>query len=593
MHHSFIALPEDGFRPRRFDPESGYFAEVYADYAAPITEPLEVRYIRRHRLAKKNPGERISEPVEPIVYYLDRGTPEPVRTALMEGARWWADAFEAAGFRDAFRVELLPDGADPMDLRYNMIQWVHRSTRGWSYGSSVVDPRTGEILKGHVTLGSLRVRQDLLIARGMTSPFTQADDDGEGSAAGDDDEAVEMALARIRQLSAHEVGHTLGLAHNFAASVRDRASVMDYPHPLMELDDDGDISLAGAYATGIGAWDKRAIRYGYTQFGDPVDETPGLARLLESNRDGGFEFISDPDSRQMSDFHPRSHLWDNGTDPVAELQRVMRLRAAALARFGERSIPVGSPLSDLQEAIVPVYLYHRYQVEAVAKLVGGVDYRYALRGDSEGPAATVVDASRQRAAVDALVDTLDPGTLSLSPELLAQVPPKAYGFSRNRESAPARTGEHFDPVTLAEAAASHSLQALLHRERLARIALQHSLDASQLSVQSLFMQLREAVLLPEYEGLEGAIDRRRGALLLMHWRALLADTEASPEVRAAAHGALESAQRMLRSRTTRGTPAYRDFYLHQLWLIEAAFEGAVAPGSSKAVPVPPGSPIGA
>ncbi|MEL7044146.1 MAG: zinc-dependent metalloprotease [Pseudomonadota bacterium] len=582
MHHSFIALPEGNFTPRPFHPESGFFPEVYADYAARLTDPLERRYIRRHRLKKRDPDVPLGDVVEPIVYYLDAGTPEPVRSALLEGASWWSEAFTAAGFRDAFRVELLPDGIDPMDVRYNIIQWVHRSTRGWSYGSSVVDPRSGEILKGVVTLGSLRVRQDLLIARGMTSPFTEG---------GDDRAAVEMALARIRQLSAHEVGHTLGLAHNFAASTRDRASVMDYPHPQLGLDGEGRVSLEGAYATGIGEWDKRAIRYGYQQFADARDEGPGLAELLEENRREGFEFISDPDSRDIGDLHPRSHLWDNGGDPIAELRRVLTLREVALRRFGASSIPLAAPLSDLQEAIVPVYLFHRYQVEAVAKLVGGVSYRYALRGDDEGPAALAVEAPRQRQAVDALLDTLDPQVLTLSPALLETIPPKAYGYRRHRESAPARTGAQFDPLSLAEASASHSLQALLHPERLARLALQHSLDSEQISVDSLFLSLEERLLVPEYVGMPAGVDRRSVGLLMQHFRQLHGDANAAPEVRAAAQAALLRAQRLFEGRKG-ASPAYRNLYRYELWLTEQALEGRSGVTETTPMRIPPGSPIG-
>jgi hypothetical protein len=523
--------------------------------------------------------------VEPIVYYLDPGTPEPVRSALIEGASWWAQAFAAAGYRDAFRVEMLPEDADPMDVRYNVIQWVHRSTRGWSYGSSVVDPRTGEIIKGHVTLGSLRVRQDLMIARGMTSPFADERDEGDDSA------AMDMSLARIRQLSAHEVGHTLGLAHNFAASPRDRASVMDYPHPQMAMNDAGEIVLDDAYDTDIGPWDKQTIRYGYAQYADADAEAAGLAAVLAENREQGFEFISDPDSRDVDDFHPRSHLWDNGADAVAELDRVMELRRAALARFGPDSLPANAPLSDLQEALVPVYLFHRYQVEAAAKLVGGADYRYALKGDASAPAVVAVSPQQQKAAVDALLRTLQPDALTLSTELLAQIPPKAYGYSRTRESAPSRTGALFDPVTLAEVAAGHSLEALLHHERLARLALQSSLDPAQLSPAALFARLQEAVLLEEYAGLEGAIDRRRGELLLQHWRRLFANPQVAPDVRAAARMALDNAARLMRSRH-RSPAAYKAFYSYQLWLIEQTFDGAMQLPESKPTAMPPGSPIG-
>ncbi|MCK5210931.1 MAG: DUF5117 domain-containing protein, partial [Cyclobacteriaceae bacterium] len=250
QHHSFIQLPDNNYEPREFDPRAGLNGIRYMDFATPINEPILKRFIARHRLKKQDPNAEISEPVKPIIYYVDPGTPEPIRSALTEGAEWWNQAFESAGYKNAFQVKLLPEGADLMDIRYNVIQWVHRSTRGWSYGSTVMDPRTGEIIKGHISLGSLRVRQDFLIAEGLLAPYETGTEVSP--------EMQEMALARLRQLSAHEVGHTLGLAHNFAASVSNRASVMDYPHPFVKINEDGSFDLSGAYDNGIGEWDRVA-----------------------------------------------------------------------------------------------------------------------------------------------------------------------------------------------------------------------------------------------------------------------------------------------------------------------------------------------
>ena len=399
-HYSFVQLPEAGYQPRVFDPRSGYFPMEYRDYSAPLGSPLDLRFIPRHRLQKKDPSARVSEPIKPLVYYVDRGAPEPIRSALVEGASWWEQAFEAAGFKNAFRVEVLPEGADPMDVRFNVIQWVHRSTRGWSYGRPVIDPRTGEIIKGQVTLGSLRARQDYLIAEALLSPYKKG--------APVTTQLQEMVLARIRQLAAHEVGHTLGLAHNFVASaIAPGTSVMDYPHPWITLDAAGHPDLSHAYATGIGTWDKVAIQYGYSQFAPGTDEPAALDAILSKAQAGGLYFITDEDSRPPGGAHPYSHLWDNGPDPAVELDRMLRVRAAALSQFGEDAIPMGRPMAEIEDTLVPLYLLHRYQTEAAAKEVGGLNYRYALRGDSQ-MVAEIVSPANQKEALNALLKTVSP-----------------------------------------------------------------------------------------------------------------------------------------------------------------------------------------
>lgn len=469
LHHSLIRLPDAQYQTRAFHPGSGFWSVAYQDYATAIDEPLVQRFIPRHRLEKVNPGARLSKAKDPIIYYLDPGVPEPVRSALIDGAMWWNTAFEAIGFRDAFQVMDLPAGADPMDVRYNTIQWVHRATRGWSYGYSVIDPRTGEILKGHVTLGSLRVRQDLLIALGLTSPFDGANSSGKSE---DISAQKAMALARIRQLSAHEVGHTLGIAHNFAASENDRASVMDYPHPKIAMND-GKISLDDAYDVGIGEWDKHAIAYGYQQFDMPEAEAQGLLEIVKRAEDKGLDYISDPDARRATSASEKGHLWDNGADPIAEFQTLLSIRKTALANFGLNSIADGTPLSQLEENVVPIYLMHRYQLDAMAKLVGGVSYHYELKAQGQQPdGLNAVDGKRQKLALDALVTSLRHENLSLSEELLALIVPQAYGFSRTREAFKGDTGPIFDPVSAAESLSAYIVNLILEPARLNRLSNQ-------------------------------------------------------------------------------------------------------------------------
>lgn len=467
MHHSFVQLPDDKFEPRVYDPRSGYFDMSYADYATPIDQPLVKRFIRKHRLVKKDPAAAVSEPVEPIVYYLDRGAPEPIRSALIEGAAWWDQAFAAAGYQNAFQVKLLPEDADPLDVRYNVINWVHRSTRGWSYGSSVVDPRTGEIIKGHVLLGSLRVRQDFLIAQGMVEAYQDGTDA--------DPRLLELALARLRQLSAHEVGHTIGLAHNFAASINDRASVMDYPHPYVTLKD-GKIDFSEAYAVGIGEWDKRTILYGYQDFKVAKDQNRAefiadqLQEILAENERMNFLYVSDPDSRAPSTANADGHLWDNGKSPVEELKRLSEIRAFALDNFGLPNIMPGAPVSSLENVFVPVYLMHRYQVEGASKLIGGYHYSYAVR-TANTPEKVVypVSATTQQEALEALLMTISPAYLAVPPRIQQLLPPQAYGYQRDRELFNFYTAGTFDAIAAAEAAAEHTLSHLLHPARLARI----------------------------------------------------------------------------------------------------------------------------
>lgn len=458
IQQSFVELPEIPYKTRKHDPRAPYFGPSYFDYATPIHEPLVKRIINRHRLEKINPGPSPSKVKQPIVYWVDNGAPEPIRSALVDGAKWWAEAFEKAGFIDAYQVKILPDDADPSDIRYHTIQWVHRSTRGWSYGGSITDPRSGEILKGDVTLGSLRIRQDFMIAEGLLSPYA------DGTTV--PKEMQEMALARLRQLSAHEVGHTLGIAHNFFASVNDRASVMDYPHPLVKLKD-GKIDLSDAYDVGIGQWDIISIQYGYSEFAANANEDTELNKILTRYRENGYEFISDADARGGDALHPYAHLWDNGKNAIDELNRVMEVRKVALDQFSEKVIRNGQPMGDLESKLVPIYFFHRYQLEAAARSIGGMNYRYGVRGDAMPN--QIVDPMEQRRAIKAMLNALDVGHLKLPQRVLNTIPPKPYGYSRDREQFKIRTRFNLDPIAIAESAANETFSLMLHPRRLNRM----------------------------------------------------------------------------------------------------------------------------
>lgn len=483
QHHSFIKLPDDNYKPRVFDPRSGAISISYLDYATPIQEPIRKRYITRHRLEKKNPNAAISEAKEPIVYYLDPGTPEPVRSALLDGARWWNEAYEDIGFKDAFQVKMLPPDADPMDCRYNVIQWVHRSTRGWSYGASVTDPRTGEIIKGHVSLGSLRIRQDFMIAQAlMNRPFAERDDNYQPM--------LDMALARIRQLSAHEVGHTIGFAHNFAASTNNRASVMDYPHPQITLKN-GAIDFSSAYATGIGEWDKVTVAYSYFDGPEGVSEKDILNGILESAQRDGLRFITDSDARAAGGAHALAHLWDNGSSAADELNAVLDVRKVAISNFSEDNIRSYEPYSVLEDVFVPLYFFHRYQVEAATKVIGGLDYNYAVKGDGQVTTKPIA-VKMQRETLDAILKTLSSETIAIPKDKLELFPPRAFGYGRSRESFSGKTGVAFDPLSAANTASDMTLRFLLHPQRANRLVLQNSIDESQISLKEVLDKIVDA-----------------------------------------------------------------------------------------------------
>ncbi|MBQ4821926.1 zinc-dependent metalloprotease [Aquimarina sp. MMG016] len=582
QHHSFVELPDNNYKKREFDPRSGAISISYMDYATPVQESITKRYIIRHRLEKENPDQAISEAKEPIIYYLDPGTPEPVRSALLDGARWWNQAFEAIGFKDAFQVKILPSDADPMDLRYNVIQWVHRSTRGWSYGASVVDPRTGEILKGHVSLGSLRIRQDFLIAQAlMNQPFKNNDDNYQPM--------LEMALARIRQLSAHEVGHTIGFAHNFAASTNGRASVMDYPHPKVTLRD-GEIDLSDAYDTKIGVWDKVTVAYSYSEFNEDLEEQEKLNQILDEAYQSGLRFISDSDARPPGGAHALAHLWDNGKNAAEELEEVLKVREVGIRNFSAENIRSNEPYSILEDVFVPLYFFHRYQTEAAVKLIGGLNYNYSVKGDQQTIVETV-DVRQQKEALKQVLKTLFPEVLVIPEDKLELFPPRAFGYNRTRESFKGKTGVGFDPLSVASTASDMSLSLLLHPQRASRLVKQKSLDEKQLGLSETLDELIDVTFKAKTQNnYHKEIQYMVKSNVLKHIMSLGNNKQAYSQVNAIAFGKIRDIGLLLKNDKSNGVDKmYTGYYLKQINdFIEKPEKFKILPSPK----IPDGSPIG-
>lgn len=580
QHYSFVELPDDNYEPRPFDTRAGNISTTYLDYATPVQESIVKRFANRHRLEKKNPNAAMSEAVEPIIYYLDPGTPEPVRSALLEGASWWNQAYEAAGFKNAFQVKMLPRDADPMDVRYNVIQWVHRSTRGWSYGDSVTDPRTGEIIKGHVSLGSLRIRQDFLIAQAlMNQPFKDSDDNYKPM--------LEMALARIRQLSAHEVGHTIGFAHNFAASPNNRASVMDYPHPTLTWNG-SEVDFSNAYATGIGDWDKVTVQYSYGIPPKGTSEKEFLNDILESAEKKGLRYITDSDARPQGGAHYKAHLWDNGNSAVAELNAILKLRKGAIDNFSIDNIKTGEPLSVLEDVFVPLYFYHRFQTEAAVKSIGGLDYNYAVKGDDNLKVVSVLNGKEQNAALTAILKTLHAENLAIPKDKLALFPPRAHGYGRTRESFKSNNGVGFDALGAAATASDMTLALLLHPERANRLVQQKAMDENNMGLPEMLSTLvRETLNYQVISAYEAEVQRTINYNVLKHLMNLSVHKNAIPQSKAFAKAQLQTIHdNFKKSGSLNANSAY------MMSEIEAFFKD---PDKFKVLPspkIPDGSPIG-
>ena len=580
QHHSLVKLPDDNFKIRLADSRIGTNGPTIQDYSTAIDEDLQIRLVARHRLEKKDPNAARSEPVEPIVYYVDSGTPEPIKSALIEGASWWNQAFDAAGFINAFQVKELPPGADAQDIRYNMIHWTHRRTRGYSYGGSVQDPRTGEIIKGNVNLGSLRLRQDYLHGQGLQPGF-----DYLSSAGGNNDASVKMALDRVRQLSAHEVGHTLGYPHNYLASSYGRESVMDYPAPLIEITEKEQLDFSNAYLQRIGEYDKLAVRYSYEQFPPGTDEGEELAKIVQESLDRGLLFMAHNNNNFIGAGHQYASVWDNGDNLVDQLKTEIEVRRIGLANFSPALISEGEPYSDLEYVLLPLYMHHRFQLNSAAQSIGGADYRNAVRGDGQTP-FNIIDGEEQREALDTVLSTLSVNFLKLPRNILELLPPAAYRHNQG-EAFPGRSGLLFDALGAAEGSANLSIQTLLHPARMQRLVSYGSMGD--------FPSLEEVVdtLLERTWGAETPEDDYGQQILNVVQKVTVdemiiqaSNTESSGEVRAVLASRLTALASELESR--RNTTAHEEATAAEIrrWLQRA-------PGAetAPALQMPPGDPI--
>ena len=588
QHHSFIQLPDNDYQPRKFDPRSGAIFIEFMDYSTPVDQEMVKKYIIRHRLKKKNPSLAVSEAVEPIIYYLDPGTPEPVKSALIDGASWWNEAFESIGFKNAFQVKVLAENIDPMDCRYNVIQWVHRSTRGWSYGASVVDPRTGEIIKGHVSLGSLRIRQDYMIAQALSKdPFKNKSNN---------EKMLDLALSRIRQLSAHEIGHTLGFAHNFAASTNNRSSVMDYPHPLIEIKDN-EIYFNNAYDSGIGEWDKITVAYSYSELKGNQNEQKELNNILNNATAKGYRFISDYDARSLDGSHAFAHLWDNGDVAYDGLDDVINIRRKAIQNFSEFNVPKGSPNSLLEDVFVPLYFFHRYQTEAAAKIIAGMDYNYSLTGSNQSQ-FSYLDKSTQLDALSSLMKTLEADFLAIPKDKLELFPPRAFGYPRTRESFKSNLGPAFDPFSACETSADMTLSLILRPKRLNRLIYQHALDNSNLSLNELYDYISEKTIflnnssnLSRDDSYLNEIQHIVNLTLLKRIFSVINDESSSFQVKSISNDFLNklSSEFSSKKNSNLKLSKYSDYYLKMIRDFE---RNPKAYKSNIPLKIPDGSPIG-
>ncbi len=578
QHLTLLALPDDAYQPREWDPRTGYFGISFKDYFQPLTGRLDQRWINRHRLQRVNPADPTSAFLTPIVYYIDPGIPEPVRTATWEGATWWAAAFDRAGLAGGFRLAWLPADADPMDVRYNVVQWENRNERGWSIGGALSDPRTGEMLKGMARMDSHRARTDWNIFAALRGVDVAPAD-------------TAMILARVRQVTAHEIGHTLGLSHNYIASTLERASVMDYPTPRARVVN-GEIDLSHAYASGPGDFDVWAIRWGYGVW-PAAHEADSLRAIVADGLARGYLFLSDGDARPASAADPRTNLWDDGATAGAFLQDQVAVRRVALAKFGLGNLRPGEPVALLEERLAPLYFWHRFAVTAVAKTLGGLEYQYAVSGDGQTAVRPIAPAV-QREALEALLGTLSPELLALPDTVVRLLPPHPAALEDRVEAFRSRTTPMFDELGAARTLAQHTVDNILQPERMARLVAMSARDRSALSVSEVIDRLMSATMTgiageSTYHATLRRITARAAVDGLL---ALAADRQAASEVRDITELKLEEIRRRVTAASAGGPIAARAHHRGIARDITRWLDDRELPAMTPALAAPPFDPFG-